>query len=75
MGGEITRRDYSLIGRDTKLAEERGLANAEWYSCKMSRQRLKELMQRRDGPAIRDTILWFVLHFFSTFCQSPIILE
>jgi fatty acid desaturase len=59
MGVEITRRDYSLIGRDTKLAEERGLANAEWYACKISRARLKELMQRRDGPAIRDTVIWF----------------
>ena len=56
---EITKRDYSLIGRDTKLAEERGLANAEWYSCQISRARLKELMQRRDGPPIRDTIIWF----------------
>jgi len=31
---QITKRDYSLVGRDTKLAEERGLANAEWYACK-----------------------------------------
>lgn len=61
MGVEIARRDYSLIGRDTKLAEERGLANAEWYACKISRPRLKELMQRRDGPALRDTIIWFAL--------------
>jgi len=56
---EITKRDYSLIGREAKLAEERGLANAEWYACKISRSRLKELMQRRDGPAIRDTLIWF----------------
>jgi fatty acid desaturase len=56
---EITKRDYSLIGREAKLAEERGLANAEWYACKIPRSRLKELMQRRDGPAIRDTLLWF----------------
>ena len=56
---EITRRDYSLIGRDTKLAEERGLANAEWYACRISRARMKELMQRRDGPAVRDTLIWF----------------
>lgn len=58
---DITPRDYSLIGRDSKLAEERGLANAEWYACQISRQRLKELMQRRDGPALRDTIIWFAL--------------
>jgi fatty acid desaturase len=65
MGVGITKRDYSLTGRDTKLAEERGLANAEWYSCKISRQRLKELMQRRDGPAIRDTLIWFALLLIS----------
>jgi len=58
---QITKRDYSLVGRDTKLAEERGLANAEWYACKIPRQRLKELMQRRDGPAIRDTLIWFAV--------------
>ena len=62
---QISNRDYSLVGRDTKLAEERGLANAEWYACKISRQRLKELMQRRDGPAIRDTIIWFAVLIIS----------
>jgi Na+-transporting NADH:ubiquinone oxidoreductase subunit F len=55
------KRDYSLVGPESKLAEERGLANAEWYACKISRERMKELLQRRDGPAIRDTILWFGL--------------
>ncbi|HUZ46306.1 MAG TPA: fatty acid desaturase family protein [Terriglobia bacterium] len=58
MGVEGSRRDYSLIGRDTKLAEERGLANADWYACKIPRARMKELIQRRDGPAIRDTLIW-----------------
>ncbi|MEI6106064.1 MAG: fatty acid desaturase family protein [Opitutae bacterium] len=57
----ITPRDYSLIGRDTKLAEAQGLADAQWYACAIPRARLKELMQRRDGPAIRDTLLWFAL--------------
>ena len=32
---------------------------AEWYACKISRARMKEFMQRRDGPAIRDTLIWF----------------
>jgi fatty acid desaturase len=61
MAIEITRRDYSLIGRDTKLADERGLASAQWYACTIPRARLKELMRRRDGPALRDTLLWFAL--------------
>jgi len=54
-----TRRDYSLIGRDSEAAVQRGLAAAEWYKTDIPRKRMKELMQRSDGPAIRDTIIWF----------------
>jgi fatty acid desaturase len=36
-----------------------GLASAQWYQCPMPRKRLKELMQRRDAPAIRDSMIWF----------------
>ena len=53
-----TRRDYSLIGRDAKAAVESGLAAAEWYKTDIPRKRMKELMQRSDGPAIRDTLIW-----------------
>ena len=56
-----TARDYSLLGMETKRAEDAGLANADWYACPIARSRLKELMQRRDGPALRDTALWFAL--------------
>ncbi|MFT3870952.1 MAG: fatty acid desaturase family protein [Nibricoccus sp.] len=59
MSSTITRRDYSLVGLDSKHAEEQGLASADWYACPIPRKRLKELMQRRDGPAIRDTLIWF----------------
>ncbi len=51
-------RDYSLVGRDSTLAEASGLAAAEWYSCPIPRKVLKELMKRSDGPALRDTALW-----------------
>jgi fatty acid desaturase len=51
-------RDYSLLGNDGKLAVERGLSQVEWYRSPVPRKRMKELMQRRNGPAIRDTILW-----------------
>lgn len=61
MSNTIARRDYSLVGSETKLAEERGLASAQWYAAPIPRKRLKALMQRRDGPAIRDTLLWFSL--------------
>ncbi len=54
-------RDYSLTGRDTIRAKETGLANAEWYHTEVPRKVMKELMKRRDGPAIRDTLIWFAL--------------
>ena len=52
-------RDYSLTGRDSKYAEEQQLVSAQWYQAPIPRKRLKELMQRSDGPAIRDTAIWF----------------
>lgn len=51
-------RDYSLTGPLNAWAVEVGLANAEWYKTRISRARMKELMQRSDQPATRDTILW-----------------
>lgn len=51
-------RDYSLTGPLNKQAVEIGLANAEWYKTDIPRARMKELMQRSDGPATRDTIIW-----------------
>ena len=50
--------DYSLVGSSTQYALEHGLANAEWYRAPIPRARLKALMQRSDGPAIRDTSMW-----------------
>jgi fatty acid desaturase len=55
------KRDYSLVGESTKRAIETGLASAEWYHTDIARKTMKELMQRSDGPAIRDTLLWIVL--------------
>jgi hypothetical protein len=50
LGVEISKGDNSLVARDAGLAEERGLANAEWYASKIPRMRVKQ-MQRQDGPA------------------------
>lgn len=57
--------DYSLIGKDAKLAVEKGLADARWYATPIPKQKMRELLERRDGPAIRDTLLWFFLLFAS----------
>ena len=54
-------RDYSLTGAETKRAFERGLVSAQWYQCAVPRKRMKELMQRKDSPALERAILWFVL--------------
>ncbi len=56
-----TPRDYSLLGRDGRLAVENGLAAAEWYHTDVPRKDMKELMKRSDNPAIRDTIIWLGL--------------
>jgi Na+-transporting NADH:ubiquinone oxidoreductase subunit F len=53
--------DYSLTGLNSTLAVERGLAEADWYQCDVPREVMRTLLERRDGPAIRDTILWVAL--------------
>jgi MocE subfamily Rieske [2Fe-2S] domain protein len=59
--------DYSLTGVNASLAVEKGLAEAEWYQCPVPRETMRKLLERRDGPAIRDTILWFALILASGF--------
>jgi MocE subfamily Rieske [2Fe-2S] domain protein len=53
--------DYSLTGLNSTLAVEKGLAEADWYQSAVPRETMRSLLERRDGPAIRDTILWFAL--------------
>ena len=52
-------RDYSLSGADGRAAQEKGLASATWYASPVARKQMKEFMKRKDGPAIRDTLIWF----------------
>jgi len=61
-GFDLTPRDYSLTGASSAQAIETGLAAAEWYHTDVPRKDMKALMQRRDGPALRDTALWIALH-------------
>ena len=53
--------DYSLTGESATRAIERGLAEAEWYQCPVPRETMRRLLERRDGPALRDTLIWFAL--------------
>jgi fatty acid desaturase len=59
----MTRRhsDYRLIGGAGERARRLGLVGADWYKSAVPRSVMKELMRRRDGYAIRDTILWYSL--------------
>ena len=53
--------DYSLTGVEAQRAVEAGLADAEWYHSPIPREKMRELLIRKDGPAIRDTLIWFGL--------------
>lgn len=55
----MTKRDYSLLGPDGKRAVDIGLAAAEWYHTDVPRKVMKDLMQRSDQPAIRDTVILY----------------
>jgi len=57
--------DYSLTGENAHLAIERGLAEAQWYQSPVPRATMRKLLERKDGPAIRDTILWFAILGFT----------
>jgi fatty acid desaturase len=52
------KRDYNLLGKSSEAAVANGLAAAEWYHSDIDRKTMKALMQRSDGPAIRDTAIW-----------------
>jgi fatty acid desaturase len=55
----MNERSYSLLGPDARRAVEVGLATADWYHTDVPRKDMKALMQRSDGPAIRDTAIYY----------------
>ncbi|WP_077034367.1 fatty acid desaturase family protein [Pelomonas sp. KK5] len=57
----VSAQDYALIGGAGERARAAGLVNGAWYRCAVPRATMKALMQRSDGPAIRDTLLWLAL--------------
>jgi len=59
---DVPAADYSLTGERSRHAVEAGLAAAEWYHTDVPRKTMKDLMKRRDGPALRDTAIWIALH-------------
>jgi len=61
LAAEFVARDYSLAGAENARAVEMGLASAEWYHSDVPRTAMKDLMQRSDWPALRDTVIWLGL--------------
>lgn len=53
--------DYTLNAANSDRAIEQGLAEADWYQCPVPREKMRRLLERRDGPAIRDTLIWLGL--------------
>jgi Na(+)-translocating NADH:ubiquinone oxidoreductase F subunit len=56
-------RDYSLVGAESQKVIDMGLTDAEWYQSPVPREKIRELLERKNGPAIRDTLIWFGLIF------------
>lgn len=61
------RLGYTLNRGNSDRAIELGLAEADWYQCPVPREAMRRLLVRRDGPAVRDTILWLGLIFGSAY--------
>ena len=59
----LTKNRYVLSKENSELAIAKGLAEATWYKTPVPKAKLRELLERHDGPAIRDTLLWFTLIF------------
>ena len=66
MSVQTIRRDYSLSGGHKDAVEldgERIVERMEenWWRPKLTRQQMRSIMQRSDGPALWHFGLWFVL--------------
>ncbi|MEY2445170.1 MAG: hypothetical protein QOE00_1750, partial [Ilumatobacteraceae bacterium] len=55
------QRDYSLTGPESQRAIERGLTDADWYRPPVDSDRLRLLMDRRNGRTAAHTLLWLAL--------------
>ncbi len=61
MAVAVAKPDYSLVGDNTIRALQKGLAEATWYTSPVPKEKMRELLERRDWPALRDSLLWFAL--------------
>jgi Na(+)-translocating NADH:ubiquinone oxidoreductase F subunit len=59
----LAENRYLLSKENSEQALAKGLAEATWYKTPVPKATVRQLLERRDGPAIRDTFLWFALLF------------
>lgn len=52
---------HSVCEESVSIAESKGLVDADWYQSPVSKQDMAQLTVRSDEPAIRDTLIWFLL--------------
>ncbi len=53
--------EYDLTLENRQTALEHKLVDADWYLSPVSREHMANVLERKDWPAIRDTLLWFTL--------------
>ncbi len=53
-----SRRDYSLIAATPSSPSRQACRRPNGITRRFRASIMKELMQRSDGPAIRDTLIW-----------------
>lgn len=51
-------RDYQLSGDAGRVAIRNGTANPNWFRPKVDPQDIRQLMQKSDAIALRDTLIW-----------------
>ena len=66
MAVQTFSRDYSLSGGHSDAVELDGdrieqRMEETWWRPKLTRQQMREIMQRRDGPAFLHFGLWFLV--------------
>ena len=66
MSVQAIRRDYGLSGGNQDAVKLDGVriesrVEGQWWKPKLTRQQMREIMQRRDRPALWHFGLWFVL--------------
>ncbi len=58
---QVLFRDYNLTGNESLRAINQGLADAEWYKTPIDKDKMNELLTRKNSVGIRDTVIWIGL--------------